>query len=537
VQHNDSDGGTWRPSATSTPEQVANDSFVTVTGRTGADASTCFCCGWTGAGPVLPASAGWLTCNPGIPILFTGGRIKVMQVASPAFSPGFGGTSYTGRISVGYKANTAATTPLYAMNLIYVVGNTDRDGDGVANADDNCPDVANADQSDCDSNGVGNACQARVTRSTGNMGAFGSGSPAAGAISGIGPSAWPVTVMVKASADLNLPTEFATLRLAGQVVATNLFQSGANDCPTQPDTAVITVPAGQWNQLLAASPPGSVPVAVEGNTLVSATQCPAAYCEVSVEFTPDYDCNENAIPDYCDISSGNEDDCNTNAIPDSCDVAAGARDSDGDGVLDVCEPDCNGNGIEDSKEIAQGTAADCNGNAVLDSCEVASGVPDCNSNAVPDACDISTGASIDVDLDGTPDECETDCNKNGLPDDWEIAQGQLADCDDNDVPDTCDIVSGADGDCDSDGVLDSCEVDSGATDDNTNCVPDSCEYRRGDFSLDGSVDGEDLGYLLASWGSKDPYSDITGDGRIDGEDLSFLLAAWGPTGFGSADCD
>lgn len=91
-----------------------------------------------------------------------------------------------------------------------------------------------------------------------------------------------------------------------------------------------------------------------------------------------------------------------------------------------------------------------------------------------------------------------DCNKNSLPDDWELAQGQLADCDDNDVPDTCDIASGADGDCDSDGVLDSCEVDGGATDDNSNCVPDSCEYRRGDFSLDGRVDGEDLAYLLAS---------------------------------------
>lgn len=35
---------------------------------------------------------------------------------------------------------------------------TDADGDGIANADDNCPDTANADQADADGDGVGDAC-------------------------------------------------------------------------------------------------------------------------------------------------------------------------------------------------------------------------------------------------------------------------------------------------------------------------------------------------------------------------------------------
>lgn len=34
----------------------------------------------------------------------------------------------------------------------------DRDGDGVANGADNCPDVPNADQLDSDHDGIGNAC-------------------------------------------------------------------------------------------------------------------------------------------------------------------------------------------------------------------------------------------------------------------------------------------------------------------------------------------------------------------------------------------
>ena len=34
----------------------------------------------------------------------------------------------------------------------------DADADGIPDAGDNCPLVANADQSDCDQNGVGDAC-------------------------------------------------------------------------------------------------------------------------------------------------------------------------------------------------------------------------------------------------------------------------------------------------------------------------------------------------------------------------------------------
>lgn len=37
---------------------------------------------------------------------------------------------------------------------------TDADGDGVADADDNCPDVANADQANADGDGLGDACDA-----------------------------------------------------------------------------------------------------------------------------------------------------------------------------------------------------------------------------------------------------------------------------------------------------------------------------------------------------------------------------------------
>ena len=47
----------------------------------------------------------------------------------------------------------------------------------------------------------------------------------------------------------------------------------------------------------------------------------------------------------------------------------------------------------------------------------------------------------------------------------------------------------------------------------------------GDFNNDGSVDGGDLGFLLAAWGG--PDADINGDGNTDGGDLGLFLSVWG----------
>ncbi|MFO0829194.1 MAG: right-handed parallel beta-helix repeat-containing protein [Phycisphaerales bacterium] len=52
-----------------------------------------------------------------------------------------------------------------------------------------------------------------------------------------------------------------------------------------------------------------------------------------------------------------------------------------------------------------------------------------------------------------------------------------------------------------------------------------------DLTLDGAVDGADLGFLLAMWGPVNPsfpQADINGDGQVNGADLALLLSAWGP---------
>lgn len=129
VQHNDASSffggtGTWDPTSTNAniPNSAGNDSYVTVTGTfgTGTNLDPSFTGG--GAGAVIPTGAGWLTANPGTNIFFTGGRIKIMQVAGETYSNTAGGAFYTGRLSVGYKLNSSSTTPLVAENLTYTIG-------------------------------------------------------------------------------------------------------------------------------------------------------------------------------------------------------------------------------------------------------------------------------------------------------------------------------------------------------------------------------------------------------------------------------
>jgi hypothetical protein len=48
-----------------------------------------------------------------------------------------------------------------------------------------------------------------------------------------------------------------------------------------------------------------------------------------------------------------------------------------------------------------------------------------------------------------------------------------------------------------------------------------------DFNGDNMVDGMDLAFILASWGTANEAEDLNGDGTVDGMDLAGLLAAWG----------
>jgi len=64
-------------------------------------------------------------------------------------------------------------------------------------------------------------------------------------------------------------------------------------------------------------------------------------------------------------------------------------------------------------------------------------------------------------------------------------------------------------------------------DDDGDNKADRCERVHGDLDLNGFVDGLDMAFLLAAWGSPSQVADIDSNGIVDGSDLAILLAAWG----------
>jgi hypothetical protein len=110
-------------------------------------------------------------------------------------------------------------------------------------------------------------------------------------------------------------------------------------------------------------------------------------------------------------------------------------------------------------------------------------------------CGTAQASGCDVGVWNYIIEWSADCNNDGIVDYGQIRIGQLADTNNNGVPDTCECI--------------------------------------GDIDTDGTINGSDLGIMLAYWGttSIDPASiacDLNVDGVVNGSDLGILLASWGP---------
>ncbi|MCB9849579.1 MAG: hypothetical protein H6817_02620 [Phycisphaerales bacterium] len=159
------------------------------------------------------------------------------------------------------------------------------------------------------------------------------------------------------------------------------------------------------------------------------------------------DCNDNQIPDTCELA---DNDCNDNQLPDECDIGPvshnccephgglGCSDPQIESCVSIYLPACTANGPFGGWGFACVDAVSIYG------CGFCPGSDDCDDNQVPDECDIASGSASDCDEDGLLDGlCEEmfDCNGNGVSDECDIAGGTSHDCNEDNEPDECTLLS------------------------------------------------------------------------------------------------
>ncbi len=258
----------------------------------------------------------------------------------------------------------------------------DSDGDTIADASDNCPAIANTDQADTDNDGIGDICDS-LTDSDGD------------------------TI---ADASDNCPA------IANTDQADNDGDTEGDVCDADDDNDTITD---------------------------ASDNCPLT------ANTDQADLDSDAQGDICD----NDDDGDTVADNiDNCPVNANTdqADADNDGTGDACDPltDSDGDTIADAADncpaIANTDQADADNDGIGDACDP---LTDSDGDTIADAADncpaIANTDQADADNDGTGDVCDNDDDNDTIAD----------------ASDNCPLTANTDqADADSDGEGDACEA-------------------------------------------------------------------------------
>jgi len=361
----------------------------------------------------------------------------------------------------------------------------DTDGDGFLDVRDNCPNVPNPKQLDCNNNGIGDACETFTDCNLNNI--PDSCDIAAGTSSDADSNGVPDSCQPDCNLN-NLPDrwEIATGRVSdlnadgipdtcqGAVMVDSTTDnlgspSGADvrshsftSLPYTESAVTVTLDAvGDLN-----NPSEWIDVRLNGGSprrlfATDGNLCPATPDRGFITLTRS---EFNAI-----LGSGT-----TLAVTLSCPINVDGTECKGAGLtqlrlqyvgINEASGDCNGNRRLDVVEISDGTTPDCNGNKLPDTCDIANGLSDCNLNGVPDSCELATTPSLDCNQNGQLDSCEiasvgtaVDCDQNGRIDSCQVAETAGIDCNANLKPDSCDIASGLSADIDGNNKPDECQT-------------------------------------------------------------------------------
>ena len=178
-----------------------------------------------------------------------------------------------------------------------------------------------------------------------------------------------IFITCTASGDIGSGAEEIEFTLNGEYIDAFFSESeDAEDCSVNPlSIDQIVLPAEEFNTLINGS---DAVISLEPSSYVNPFYCEdhATYITLSLQYDIPipYDCNENGIPDDCDIASGTSLDENENGIPDECEGVIG--DVNGDGVVDIldllavlaawgecvgCPEDINSDGVVDILDLLE----------------------------------------------------------------------------------------------------------------------------------------------------------------------------------------
>lgn len=344
----------------------------------------------------------------------------------------------------------------------------DPDGDGVETTQDNCPDVANADQADGDDDGVGDACDNCPNVSNADQ----------------------------ADADGDDIGDACADDTTGQGDADGDGITNANDnCPDNANADQSNADGDAHGDVCdnCVNEPNDNQVDSDGDGVGDACDnCVSAFNAVQSDLDGDGvgdvcdNCRFDPNADQLDTDSDGEGDvCENDAdgdgvlnTADNClnEPNADQADADDDGVGDACD------NCPDDSNPSQGD--DTDGDGLGDACDNCPNVAnaahtaatDCNDDGDTTDAGEGVGEQCDSDGDGLGDAC--DCDGTADPDNDDVigvcdncpnaANADQADADNDGVGDACDncpnTANANQADCDGDGIGDPCD-----SDDNNDC--------------------------------------------------------------------